>query len=117
MGTGHGISEQSYSTDADPDRPGQGSGQGTGMAPIIYGTTADVTIAVYRENGMGACFCHPAGVEPPRTDHIIEYVDDATALVNTQGIEQQYGRDGREILQAEAAQAGTSLMSRYALFT
>jgi len=102
VGTGHGVSTKTYAANEDPARPGQGSGQGTGSAPIIYGTTAEVTLAAYRKHGVGAAFCHPSGSEPSQTDHITEYVDDSTAMVNRFGMDTKYGGEAAATLQEEA---------------
>ena len=44
VGTGHGISDNRYHANEDSHNPGQGSGQGQGSKPMLYGASADVTL-------------------------------------------------------------------------
>ena len=60
VGTGHGISDNTYHANEDPNNPGQGSGQGQGSGPMLYGASADVTLSTYSQYGTGAVFQHPA---------------------------------------------------------
>ena len=87
VGTGHGISTNSYDGANDnPSNPGQGSGQGQGSGPMLYGASSDVTLTTYNHHCIGAIFQHPSNREPPREDHVSQFVDDATQFVNTDGI-------------------------------
>ena len=60
VGTGHGVSSKSYSTNDDPSNPGQGLGQGQGSGPMLYGASADVTLSTYGQHCTGAIFQHPS---------------------------------------------------------
>jgi hypothetical protein len=87
VGTGHGISPKSYGAHDDPSKPGQGSGQGQGSGPMLYGASADITLSAYTQHCTGAIFQHPSNLEPPREDHVSQFVDDATQYVNMEGIQ------------------------------
>ena len=90
IGTGHGISTNSYAANANPEDPGEGSGQVTRSAPPIFGATSDVTIAAYKTNDTGTTFHYPLGAHPSGTNYLSQFIDDSTITSNTSaGLEKQ----------------------------
>ena len=114
VGTGHGISDNTYHANEDPNNPGQGSGQGQGSGPMLYGASADVTLSTYSQYGTGAVFQHPAKLEIPREDHVGQFVDDATQFLNLDGIESRFTKDAIKTLIANTNKINGSPITQIA---
>ena len=108
LGTGHGVLSNSHSTNIDSSHPGQGSGQGQGSCPMLYGTLADLTLSTYGQHCTGAIFQHPSKEDPPWEDHVAQFVDDATQLLNMDGTEAHFTISVIESLHTEAESTNES---------
>jgi hypothetical protein len=83
--TGLGLSEQSFTNNEDPARPGQGVLQGSSSAAPIYNVNSDVSLTTYNKLASGATFTHPI-TKVTITDHATQYVDDKTDMLNLKGV-------------------------------
>ena len=84
--TAHGISKKSYNAGADPLLPCQGSFQGAGSSPMLYQSSADVSLTAYRKNSTGAVFYHPDPTVPLVEFCASQFVDDNTQQNNMEGL-------------------------------
>jgi hypothetical protein len=84
--TAHGLSRNSYNAGADPLLPCQGSFQGSGSSPMLYQSTADISLTAYRKNSTGAVFYHPDPAVLPVEFGASQFVDDNTQQNNMEGL-------------------------------
>ena len=67
-----------------------------------------MTLSVYNCHCTGALFQHPANIDPPREDHVSQYVDDATQFVNSDGLEHRRVNTISNTYQQDSVNTGTS---------
>ena len=111
VGNSHGVSTNSYGANDDPSNLHQGSGQGQGSGPMLYGTSADVILIVFNRHCTGALFQHPSNIDLPREDHVSQFVDDATQFVNSDGLEHQRANTISNSCHQDSVSTGTSSLT------
>jgi len=69
---------------------------------MLYGASADVTLSMYSQHCTGVIFQHPSKEDPPHKDHVAQFMDGATQLLNIDGIEAHFAPSMLDFLQMEA---------------
>jgi hypothetical protein len=95
VATGHGISDGSFSTLQNPDRPLQGTGQGLGSAPPGHVIIADIGNTALTKHHPHALLCHPSPTVPPLRQQNSLFMDDMILYANlvrvTRELMQRFG--------------------------
>jgi hypothetical protein len=89
VGTGHGVSEGSYSALADPPKPGQGAGQGLAVSKTVHIITADITHKALALLQPMAVIHHSDAAVNALCKQLTVFADDTFLFISLCGLSEQ----------------------------